>query len=67
MGNIHTNRKFVKMSEYFKLEDDRFKQMLELVNRVRDCEEEKMAFSGMSQPMQEKQLAAQGAILSGNS
>mmetsp|Transcript_352 Transcript_352/g.474 ORF Transcript_352/g.474 Transcript_352/m.474 type:complete len:109 (-) Transcript_352:210-536(-) len=43
IGNIHTNRKYTKMSEYFKLEDERFKCFLELVNRVKDCEEEKLA------------------------
>jgi len=54
IGNIHTNRKYLKMSEYFKLEDDRFKNFLELINRVRDSEEEKLAYSGMSQPLQDK-------------
>lgn len=62
MGNIHTNKKFAKVSEYFKLEDDRFKNLLDLVNRVRDSEEEKMAYTGMSQPLQDKQIAAPGSL-----
>ncbi len=32
--------------------------MLDFVNRVREAEEEKMAYAGMSQPMQEKQMTA---------
>jgi len=44
------------------LEDDRFKNLLDLVNRVRDSEEEKMAYTGMSQPLQDKQIAAPGSL-----
>ena len=52
---------FVLCFGFNQLEDDRFKNFLELVNRVRDSEEEKMAYSGIGQQMQEK-VAAQGAL-----
>ena len=36
------------------------------MNRVREQEEDKLAYSGMSQPMQEKQAAVQGALVGAN-